>query len=218
MTRSRRILGLFGAAVCSIALVAAGCGGSDDGGTTPTTQSGSGGGGRDGNDVLPFQRELNTLGCDAGPLDGKLGPDTLGAVRRFQAAAGLTVDGIVGAKTRDALTTAATVGNPRCPSTPAPPAPPKPSGTPPCTQGAIEPVVVASLLAGEQLVKLNQFNCAITWAVSTPTVKSASDPNGVAVTVLLRWNGTAWQVVDRGVYCDAGSVPKAIVQQSCNAN
>ena len=36
--------------------------------------------------------------------------------------------------------------------------------------------------------------------------------------VLLRWNGSAWQVVDRGVYCDNGEVPAAIYQKACESN
>jgi Putative peptidoglycan binding domain len=215
--------------VLAFALVAAACGGDDDsvstsGTSTTNAQQASTGGsaGADGNDVLDVQRELNTLGCEAGPLDGELGPDTLGAIRRFQSAAGIAVDGIVGPNTRAALSNAAATGTPRCPVGPPPPAPPKPStpasNTPPCTEAAIRPVVTASLLAGETLVKLNEFNCAITWAVAQPTVTSAAAPSGTQVTVLLRWNGTAWQAVDQGVYCDNGSVPAAIFAKACQSN
>jgi hypothetical protein len=210
-------------ALLAFALVAAACS-SDDGavstGSTSSTTNAQGAStGGDGNDVLDVQRELNTLGCEAGPLDGTLGPDTLGAIRRFQAAAGIAVDGIVGPQTRAALANASATGTPRCPVGPAPPAPPKPApGTPPCTDPAIRAAATASLLAGEQLVKLNEFHCAITWAVATPTVTSPAAPNGAPVTVLLRWSGTAWQAVDQGVYCDNGSVPAAISQQACQAS
>ena len=212
----------------AIALLAAACSGSDDSavstsaGTAASAGSTSGkssSAGADGNDVLDVQRELNTLGCEAGPLDGTLGPDTLGGIRRFQAAAGIAVDGIVGPRTRAALASAAATGTPRCPVGPAPPAPPKPGpATPPCTDAAIRPVVTASLLTGEQLVKLNAFFCAITWAVATPTVTSAAAPDGAPVTVLLRWSGSAWQAVDQGVYCDNGSVPAAIFPKACQSN
>jgi hypothetical protein len=67
------------------------------------------------------------------------------------------------------------------------------------------------------MFKLNEFNCAITWAVATPTVGSTQQ-NAVEITVLLRWNGSAWQAVDRGVYCGQGAVPPAIVQKACNSN
>jgi Putative peptidoglycan binding domain len=219
------------AMVLAFALVGAACGGGDDdsvstGGTTTTNaqQASTGGSsGSDGNDVLDLQRELNTLGCEAGPLDGELGPDTLGAIRRFQSAAGLSVDGIVGPNTRTALSNAAATGTPRCPVGPPPPGPPTPTSTPggstpPCTEAAIRPVVTASLLAGETLVKLNEFNCAITWAVAQPTVTSSAAPSGTEVTVLMRWNGSAWQTVDQGVYCDNGSVPAAIFAKACQSH
>jgi hypothetical protein len=89
------------------------------------------------------------------------------------------------------------------------------TGGPPCDQGPIEAGVTASLLAGERIIKLNEFHCAITWAATTPTVATPSSPDGVSVTVLLRWSGTAWQPVDRAVYCDAGQVPAAISAQGC---
>lgn len=214
------------AVVVALALVAVACGGGDDStvstGTTSTT-AGSNDFGGDGNDVLAVQRALNALDCDAGPLDGDLGPDTLGAIRRFQSAAGLAVDGIVGPQTRAAIEHASTTGSPVCTNVPTPPTPATTpasgggAGTPPCTDPAIRSAITASLLPGEQLPKLNPFQCAITWAVATPTITSPSDPSGTNVTYLLRWSGTAWQPVDRGTYCDGGQVPKAIFSQACQA-
>ncbi|MEX2255898.1 MAG: peptidoglycan-binding domain-containing protein [Acidimicrobiia bacterium] len=229
--RARRRTITLGAGVLALALLGAACGGSDDdsvstGDTTTTAPSTSNGGsaGGDGNDVLEIQRELLALACDPGPLDGTLGRDTEAAIRSFQAAAGLTADGIVGPETRAALATANQTEAPKCPAAPPPPRPTTPTtkgggggSTPPCTEAAIRPVVAASLNAGEQLFKLNQFNCAITWAVSTPTVGSTPQ-NAVEITELLRWNGSTWQVVDRGVYCDNGQVPSAIFQKACQSN
>jgi N-acetylmuramoyl-L-alanine amidase len=52
-----------------------------------------------GDDVVDVQRRLNALGFDAGKVDGIFGPDTDRALREFQRNAGLSVDGICGAKT-----------------------------------------------------------------------------------------------------------------------
>ena len=49
--------------------------------------------------VRALQRRLRTLKVDPGPVDGRYGPRTEAAVRRFQHAHGLAVDGIVGSHT-----------------------------------------------------------------------------------------------------------------------
>src|SRR4051812_17904521 len=71
--------------------------------------------------IEALQRQLNTLGCNAGAVDGTLGPNTIQAVRWFQTAAGLAVDGIVGVDTSGRLAQAAATGSPSCRSVPAPP-------------------------------------------------------------------------------------------------
>lgn len=53
--------------------------------------------------VRQIQCLLCYLGFDPGAPDGKLGPNTLAAIRRFQAAAHLNVDGHPGPATRQAL-------------------------------------------------------------------------------------------------------------------
>lgn len=53
--------------------------------------------------VTGQQARLNNLGFESGPVDGIKGHLTTGAVKRFQHAAGLADDGIVGAQTRPAL-------------------------------------------------------------------------------------------------------------------
>ena len=53
--------------------------------------------------VKALQRQLSWLGFEPGTVDGRYGPITTGAVRRFQEANDLTVDGVVGRSTRDAL-------------------------------------------------------------------------------------------------------------------
>jgi len=49
------------------------------------------------------QRALNGLGCDAGPVDGTIGPRTRSAIIRFQAANGLGQDGHLTDRTRRRL-------------------------------------------------------------------------------------------------------------------
>ena len=56
-----------------------------------------------GEDVRELQVDLNALGFDCGIADGIFGKKTNAAVRAFQAAMKLEVDGIVGPKTRSAL-------------------------------------------------------------------------------------------------------------------
>lgn len=56
-----------------------------------------------GEDVRELQVDLNALGFDCGIADGIFGKKTNAAVRAFQAAMKLEVDGIVGQKTRSAL-------------------------------------------------------------------------------------------------------------------
>jgi peptidoglycan hydrolase-like protein with peptidoglycan-binding domain len=53
--------------------------------------------------VKALQRQLSWLGFEPGTADGRYGPITTGAVKRFQEAHDLTVDGVVGHGTRDAL-------------------------------------------------------------------------------------------------------------------
>lgn len=55
--------------------------------------------GSKGTDVVALQNKLNSIGFDCGAADGIFGKKTLAAVRLYQAAKGLEVDGIVGPQT-----------------------------------------------------------------------------------------------------------------------
>ncbi len=59
--------------------------------------------GASGAAVEDLQTKLKEAGFDPGPIDGKFGPATAAAVRAYQQANGLQVDGIVGPQTRGAL-------------------------------------------------------------------------------------------------------------------
>jgi len=52
------------------------------------------------------QTALKHLGFDPGKVDGRNGPNTEDAVRRFQARSTIKIDGIVGDETRAALVSA----------------------------------------------------------------------------------------------------------------
>lgn len=54
-------------------------------------------------EVTGVQGRLHNLGFLTGPIDGLWGPVTEGAVKRFQRARNITVDGIVGPQTRAAF-------------------------------------------------------------------------------------------------------------------
>lgn len=56
-----------------------------------------------GSEVTKLQTALNALGYDCGAADGIFGAKTEAAVRAFQQANGLTVDGIAGKATQEAL-------------------------------------------------------------------------------------------------------------------
>jgi hypothetical protein len=56
----------------------------------------------EGSDVIKLQEKLKAAGIDVG-IDGEFGPGTDKAVKEFQQKQSLTADGVVGAKTREAL-------------------------------------------------------------------------------------------------------------------
>lgn len=61
--------------------------------------------------IADIQRALKAQGHDPGPVDGAWGRRTIAALKHFQAAKGLTVDGIPGPKTIAALQPAAMTGS-----------------------------------------------------------------------------------------------------------
>jgi peptidoglycan hydrolase-like protein with peptidoglycan-binding domain len=58
-----------------------------------------------GTDVRQLQQALSAIGYDPGPIDGVFGSKTAAAVKAFQAARGIQVDGVIGPSSRRTLAT-----------------------------------------------------------------------------------------------------------------
>lgn len=97
--------------------------------------------GTSGAGVEDLQKKLKEAGFDPGPIDGSFGPKTQAAVKAYQQAKGLAVDGIVGPQTRAALLGLPPVGPGGGPAQPSQPSGPSgPSGGPSGPSGAEGPV------------------------------------------------------------------------------
>jgi hypothetical protein len=182
------------------ALLAAAC--SSSSGSSPTTapkasgsgnsaQSGSGSGSSTQGgaaqtvaDVKTLQHSLSVVGCYSGTVDGVTGPQTTKAIRSFQAASHLAVDGIVGQTTQGALTSAVKAGRRVCaaqaPPTTAPPSTPKsapattpktpaaPSTTAPAPSTVTAACTVAAISAAlSPDEKVLSYQCGNGWAGGT---------------------------------------------------
>ncbi|MGC4116077.1 MAG: peptidoglycan-binding protein [Myxococcales bacterium] len=88
--------------------------------------------GSSGSSVANLQRRLSAAGFDCGAADGQFGPKTDAAVRSFQRARGLSVDGVVGNQTWSSLKGATTA---------APPPPASTGSNPTLSQGSSGPAV-----------------------------------------------------------------------------
>jgi len=88
-----------------------------------------------GQDVKDLQNWLNSKGFSCGNADGIFGNKTNSAVRAFQSAAGLSVDGIVGPRTRAAMTNWK-VSPPTPEPAPQPAPAPQPTNRPQLKQGS----------------------------------------------------------------------------------
>lgn len=61
--------------------------------------------------VKEVQLALKNAGCNPGPIDGRVGPRTIAAIRDFQRKNGLKVDGVVGRQTWSKLKASAAGGS-----------------------------------------------------------------------------------------------------------
>ncbi len=102
----------------SVPLAAAGCSSSNSSATTTTTAATTTTtvSAALKAKVRALQISLAELGCYKGQLDGIQGPATAQAIRNFQSATGLTVDGIYGAATASQAITDVRAGKRICPS------------------------------------------------------------------------------------------------------
>jgi peptidoglycan hydrolase-like protein with peptidoglycan-binding domain len=99
-----------------IPLVAAACSSSPPSSSTSTTSSTAAPTGLSSATVRTLQTQLASVGCYTGAIDGVIGPATTQALKSFQSASGLTVDGVYGSNTKAKLSSAASAGSKVCSS------------------------------------------------------------------------------------------------------
>lgn len=157
--------------------------------TTPTPPPAGGGGtagcamnstlrlGASGAQVRCLQTALNAAGYSVGPVDGSFGNRTLRAVRSYQQAKGLTVDGVAGRQTGTALGIWGT------PTAPAPPTPAPGGGSANCNPPAGVPanarqVVVVTASGNRADVDLLVHN-GTAWTCARMDMRGRVGSNGV---------------------------------------
>jgi hypothetical protein len=161
--------------VATVAALAAACStgtpsssSSTTAGNTPTTASAASATAS----TKALQQALAQVGCYSGAIDGSQGPTTTAAIKAFQTAAGITVDGIYGPNTKGHLLAADKAGTKVCSSsapvtttTTAVPTTTTTSGSSasaPCTTAALG----AALPSGDTL---GNIQCAQGWAAGSAT-------------------------------------------------
>jgi hypothetical protein len=87
-------------------------------------------------------------------------------------------------------------------------------GRPACTQPAVLEAAQQSAAAyGLTITDLQSFHCSGDFAYAFADEQQQGNVN--SVTLLFKASGTRWVPVDRGTYCQNGSVPKAIYANAC---
>jgi hypothetical protein len=170
--------------------------------------------------IVEMQELLDKVGCDVGPNDGVIGPETLVSLRAFQKSAGITVDGTYGPVTKAALVAAVAAGKTSCVlPTPTPP-PVGPTGTPAaCTSTAVG-ANLGTAFGTDVKTELTAFGCEAGWAYAyvTVTPASTSDAPSIDVTAVLASRDGKWIVQDRTVVCPSGKMPASIYTNGCLSN
>ncbi len=153
-----------------------------------------------------IQTDLNAVGCQAGAVDGVLGPETDQAIVRFQEAEGITVDGEAGPKTIAALKKATADGRTVCTApTASPTSTPSPTSvSAACTATALS----AALPSG---AKLQSFVCTNVAAERWAAGQYMSGP--AVENFFAKADGNAWKSVSKDEVCgtaSAGLPPKLL--------
>ena len=87
-------------------------------------------------------------------------------------------------------------------------------GKPACTQPAIrEAAQRAAAAYGGTIAGLEDFHCSGDFAYADADEQQQGNIN--SVTLLFKASGTRWLPVNRGTYCQNGSVPKEIYAGAC---
>ena len=235
---ARRPLRMWGAAITGVlvvAFLAAGCSSSSSTATTTTASPST-------SSTTPamsaaairiLQADLAKVGCYSGKIDGVSGPMTATAIRAFQTASGLPVDGVYGSLTRTKLLAAENAGTHMCMTSPsATTTSSSPTTTPTATDFAGVP---ASAVAAITAFETAHGPGARTWQISSAKLSSA-DPSYVYFQIgpapghestvqggygFVRTQGGMWSVVGFGtsaVGCPPnnsqnGLVPTAVLAE-----
>jgi hypothetical protein len=208
--RSRRAAALV--TLAAVALFAAACSSDDSSDTTTTAKETTTTAGESAATIRfdkTIQQELADVGCHPGAVDGIMGPNTDEAIRAFQQAAGLEVDGELGPETEAALkkdaadgkqvcgasTTTTTAGNTTTTAAS--------NGQAPCTATALLGGLPAE---GE---KIASYQCADGYAAGTLT-------DGTKF--LLQSEGGKWYAPSQDPCGSASAgIPPAILEEGCPA-
>lgn len=149
------------------------------------------------------QSELAQVGCYHGNVDGRLGPESVAALKAFQQGVGLPVDGEFGPNTAAALIAAVAEGRQVCTATASPTTSPTATPTASPVVASCTGTSIQSALGGGTTVL--QYNCATVsgdqWAAGQ------FQPAGDAPETffLQAMPGSTWTRVDVGDVCGAAS-------------
>ncbi len=90
-------------------------------------------------------------------------------------------------------------------------------GEPGCTLPAVREAAQQAVAAyGGTIAGLEDFHCSGDFAYADVDEQAQGNVN--SVTFLFKASGTRWVPVDRGTYCQNGSVPKEIYVGACEAS